>query len=92
MNRGEKTEAELKEELRYWRKKAEELEKAVFVPRVFYDIFDKTAECDFRIAELISDGFGIQDENEKILYVNPSLCELLGYDKNELVGSDVREI
>ena len=39
-----------------------------------------------RLVETMNEGFGILDEEGKILYVNRKLQELVGYAKTELVG------
>ncbi|KPJ78646.1 MAG: hypothetical protein AMJ54_02415 [Deltaproteobacteria bacterium SG8_13] len=39
-----------------------------------------------RLVETMNSGFGILDEEGKILYVNRKLQELVGYSKGELVG------
>jgi PAS domain S-box-containing protein len=39
------------------------------------------------LVESMSEGIGITDEDETIIYANPRFCEMLGYSKEEMEGS-----
>jgi len=41
------------------------------------------------LIETMYDGFGMQDRNGVFTYVNRRLCEILGYESNELIGRRV---
>lgn len=38
------------------------------------------------LVETMNDGFLIRDENDMITYVNPRLCEMWGYEREEIIG------
>ncbi|MCD6162936.1 MAG: PAS domain S-box protein [candidate division Zixibacteria bacterium] len=44
-----------------------------------------------RIIETMNDGFGVQDINGNLTYVNDKLCIMLGYNRDELIGHQVKE-
>ena len=37
----------------------------------------------------LQEGVGMTDPDDRLLYVNPAFCEMLGYSKEELVGRDL---
>ena len=41
------------------------------------------------LVETMNDGLGIQDENGIITYVNPRICEIMGYSREEIIGRPV---
>lgn len=52
-------------------------------------------ESEERYRELIEtmpDGIGIRDQNDEITFVNDRLCEMLGYERDELVGRTVASL
>lgn len=50
-------------------------------------------ERNFRLLiETMNEGLGVRDVDGKILYVNRRLCDMLGYSRDELVGSPVEEL
>ena len=52
----------------------------------------KASEEQYRtLIETMMDGVGLTDFNEKFVYVNKALCELLGYNQSELIGHSVYE-
>ncbi|MEM1513747.1 MAG: PAS domain S-box protein [Candidatus Thermoplasmatota archaeon] len=42
-----------------------------------------------KIVELAREGICIDDENEKMIFVNEAFANILGYKKNELIGKDI---
>ena len=48
------------------------------------------SEAQYRmLVETMNDGLGITDEQGLVQYVNDKLCEMLGYPRDEIVGSPV---
>ena len=43
------------------------------------------------LVEMMGEGMGILDSDGKITYVNPSLCEMLDYASDEIIGRHARE-
>jgi len=43
------------------------------------------------LVETMSEGLGIRDENGTIIYVNERHCEILGYDKDEIIGRPITD-
>ncbi len=43
------------------------------------------------LVETMSEGLGIRDENGVIIYVNERHCEILGYDRDEIIGRPVTD-
>ncbi len=44
------------------------------------------------LVEAIHGGFAIVDADENILFVNQAYCDMLGYDKREMVGLNVHDL
>ncbi len=62
---------------------------------IFHDITQrKHTEDDLRrsedryrmLVETMNEGLGVTDENLRVTYVNEKMCEMLGYQKGELIG------
>ena len=52
----------------------------------------RASEEKFRyLVEKMNDGLGICDTQQRIVYVNPRFCELIGYSEEELLGRQVTE-
>ncbi len=50
----------------------------------------RESEKQFRLlVETMNDGLGISDNDKRITYVNPRLCELFGYSASELLGNPI---
>ncbi|MCA9913239.1 MAG: PAS domain S-box protein, partial [Anaerolineae bacterium] len=48
----------------------------------------RASEHKFRsLIETMHSGFAMYDEADRFIYVNPQLCEILGYEMHELLGS-----
>jgi len=67
------------------------LEKEVLEYRRFRKVQWESGERYQILVDTMSDGFGIQDRNGVFTYVNRKLCEILGYEPNELIGKRVME-
>ncbi len=53
----------------------------------------KQSEERFRVlVEAMNDGLAVQDGKGEIVYVNPRFCEILGYEKQCLMGKKVHEL
>jgi len=49
-------------------------------------------EARFRfLLETMAQGFGIQDENGLLTYVNEKVCKMVGYSKEEIIGRPFKE-
>jgi len=44
------------------------------------------------LVETISEGMGIVDHDENLLFVNSAACEIYGYAREELIGMNLRQI
>jgi PAS domain S-box-containing protein len=44
------------------------------------------------LVETMNDGLGAMDEQQRITYINPKMCELFGYQENELIGRPVTDL
>ena len=44
-----------------------------------------------RLVEIMNEGLGVSDENDRFYYVNPRLTEMLGYSTDEMIGHPVLE-
>ncbi|MBC7081476.1 MAG: PAS domain S-box protein [Thermoplasmatales archaeon] len=51
----------------------------------------ETLEKYSRIVEIAREGICIDDENEKMIFVNKAFADILGYKKNELIGKDISD-
>ncbi|MDY6914386.1 MAG: PAS domain S-box protein [Planctomycetota bacterium] len=45
-----------------------------------------------RLVETMNEGLGVRDKDGRITYVNDSLCRMLGYSRQELIGRDVMSL
>ncbi len=71
------------------RKTNEELETQIS-ERLKTDEKLRNSEQRYRnLVETMNEGLGVVDQEEKISYVNPRLCEMLGYDNLELIGQPI---
>jgi len=53
----------------------------------------RASEEKFRnLVEKMNDGLGICDAQQRITYVNPRFCELIGYHESELLGKPLKEL
>ncbi len=43
------------------------------------------------LVETIKEGMGIVDPDENIVFANPSLCDILGYSREETIGMNLRD-
>jgi PAS domain S-box-containing protein len=82
----------LKAELERLQKGAEEFEKLKADYARHTDAVHKLAGRADLILNVATDGFFILDENGILADVNQALCQLLGYEKDELIGMDIRRI
>lgn len=53
---------------------------------------DKSRQRFHYFLENMSEGFGHMDENHVMLYLNRKLCEMLGYEREELVGRTITDL
>jgi len=44
-----------------------------------------------RLVEIMNEGLGVADENDRFIYVNPRLADMLGYSIEEMIGHPVVE-
>jgi PAS domain S-box-containing protein len=42
-----------------------------------------------RLLKTMNEGFSIRDENTHLIYVNDKFCEMLGYDRKDLIGRPI---
>jgi PAS domain S-box-containing protein len=59
--------------------------------KVVEEALRKSGEEYKNIVELMNDGLGIIDENDTILYVNPALSRMIGYEIEEIVGKNQKD-
>ena len=52
---------------------------------------EQTEEQLGKLIETMNEGFGMQDKNGVITYVNEKLCRMFGYSRNELIGRRLDE-
>jgi PAS domain S-box-containing protein len=71
--------------------KIKKLEKqAAMLKQVQKDL--KESEKQYRLlVETMNDGVGVQDKKGFVTYVNNSLCEMLGYSRDEVIGHHVTD-
>ncbi len=56
------------------------------------DLSDRNEAQFARIIESLGVGIGLSDPSEKILLANSKLCSMLGFSKQELIGSSVSDL
>jgi PAS domain S-box-containing protein len=44
-----------------------------------------------RLVETMNEGLGVTDENDRLIYVNPRLAEMLGYSQEVMTGCSIAE-
>jgi len=56
------------------------------------DALRESEEWNRLLIETMIDGLGVQDENGLITYVNDSLCKMLGYSQDEMIGRRTNDL
>lgn len=84
----EKSKEELIEEISFYKRYIQQLESS----RANEALESMSCGVDDwyqRILKTMNEGFSIRDQNTLFTYVNDKFCDMLGYDRNELLGSPI---